>query len=101
MPREISVPQIPAGKNSTQIMKTAPTTSCQCTVQSETKVGGLPAILPTIEGRAWVTGFHHYVVDPTDPWPVGYRLSDTWSTSDIAIILGGAYLNPLGRRQRL
>jgi trans-L-3-hydroxyproline dehydratase len=54
------------------------------TVHSETKVGGLPAILPTIEGRAWVTGFHHYVVDPTDPWPAGYRLSDTWGTSDTA-----------------
>ena len=53
-------------------------------VRCETKVGGLPAILPTIEGRAWVTGFHHYVVDPTDPWPEGYRLSDTWGTSDTA-----------------
>jgi proline racemase len=53
-------------------------------IRSETKVGGLPAILPTIEGRAWVTGFHHYVVDPTDPWPDGYRLSDTWGTSDTA-----------------
>ena len=32
-----SVPQMPAGKNSTQATKTAPTTSCQCTVQSETR----------------------------------------------------------------
>jgi len=24
------------------------------------------------------------VVDPTDPWPDGYRLSDTWGTSDTA-----------------
>ncbi len=31
------VPQIPAGKNSTQITKIAPTMSCQCTVQSETR----------------------------------------------------------------
>src|SRR5216684_1119122 len=37
LPREINVPQIPAGKNSTQIIKTAPTMSCQCTVQTETR----------------------------------------------------------------
>src|ERR1700730_2707330 len=37
LPREISVPQIPAGKNSTQIMKMAPTMSCQCTVHTETR----------------------------------------------------------------
>jgi hypothetical protein len=49
MPREISVPQIPAGKNSTQIMKTAPTTSCQCTVQSETRFSSnKKAAAPTI-----------------------------------------------------
>lgn len=41
-------------------------------------VGGRPAIVPTIGGRAWVTGFHQYVLDPTDPLPTGFRLSDTW-----------------------
>ena len=54
------------------------------TVCGETSMGGMPAILPTVEGRAWITGFHHYMVDPTDPWPDGYRLSDTWGTSDTA-----------------
>src|ERR1700730_1969216 len=38
LPREISVPQIPAGKNSTQIMKMAPTMSCQCTVHTEKSI---------------------------------------------------------------
>ena len=52
------------------------------TIRGETTVHGLPAILPAIEGRAWITGFHHYLVDPSDPWPHGYRLSDTWGTSD-------------------
>lgn len=52
------------------------------TVRGETTVGGLTAILPTVEGRAWITGYHQYIVDPTDPWPDGYRLSDTWGTSD-------------------
>lgn len=54
------------------------------TVRGETRVGDRPGILPTIEGRAWITGFHHYIVDPADPWPDGYRLSDTWGTSDTA-----------------
>lgn len=47
-------------------------------IVDETKVGGLPAILPEISGRAWITGTHHHMLDPDDPWPEGYRLSDTW-----------------------
>ena len=43
-----------------------------------TKVKGHPAILPEISGRGWVTGIHQHLLDPDDPWPEGYRLSDTW-----------------------
>jgi proline racemase len=43
-----------------------------------TKVGPLDAILPEISGRAWITGTHQHMLDPADPWPEGYRLSDTW-----------------------
>jgi proline racemase len=43
-----------------------------------TLVGGMPAILPEISGRAWITGTHQHMLDPADPWPQGYRLSDTW-----------------------
>ncbi|MGH6887327.1 MAG: proline racemase family protein [Kiloniellales bacterium] len=39
---------------------------------------GTRAILPSISGRAWITGYHNYVLDPEDPWPEGYTLSDTW-----------------------
>jgi trans-L-3-hydroxyproline dehydratase len=42
------------------------------------RVGDLPAILPEISGRAWITGTHQHMLDPADPWPQGYRLSDTW-----------------------
>lgn len=42
------------------------------------QVGDLAAIRPEISGRAWVTGTHQHMVDPTDPWPEGYRLTDTW-----------------------
>jgi len=37
-----------------------------------------PAIIPTVSGRAWITGTQHHMLDPADPFPSGYRLSDTW-----------------------
>lgn len=43
-----------------------------------TNVAGTPAIRPEISGRGWITGIHQHMLDPTDPWPQGYRLSDTW-----------------------
>jgi len=43
-----------------------------------TQVGARPAIVPEIAGRAWITGVHQHMLDPDDPWPEGYRLSDTW-----------------------
>lgn len=47
-------------------------------IEEETTVGGRPAIVPSIEGRAWITGTRELKLDPTDPWPLGYRVSDTW-----------------------
>lgn len=49
-----------------------------CAIVSETKLEGKPAIIPSIRGRAWITGTHQIMLDPDDPWPQGYRLSDTW-----------------------
>ena len=49
-----------------------------CRIEAETTVGGRPAIVPSIEGRAWITGTRQSMLDPADPWPEGYRLSDTW-----------------------
>jgi len=49
-----------------------------CRIEGETTVGGRAAILPSLAGRAWITGTHQIMVDPSDPWPHGYRLSDTW-----------------------
>ncbi|RWF60033.1 proline racemase family protein, partial [Mesorhizobium sp.] len=46
-----------------------------------TEIGGRKAIVPEITGRAWITGEHVYYLDPTDPYPQGYVLSDTWGTS--------------------
>lgn len=47
-------------------------------IAGTTTVGALPAILPEISGRGWITGIHQHMLDPADPWPEGYRLSDTW-----------------------
>jgi proline racemase len=38
----------------------------------ETDVGGIPAVIPTITGRAWVTGFGQYILDDNDPFPEGF-----------------------------
>jgi proline racemase len=40
----------------------------------ETEVGGLTAVVPTITGRAWVTGTAQYFLDPDDPFPAGFLL---------------------------
>ena len=40
----------------------------------ETQVGGVPAVVPTITGRAWVTGTAQYMLDPRDPFPEGFEL---------------------------
>ena len=40
----------------------------------ETSIGGLPAVVPTITGRAWVTGTAQYFLDPDDPFPAGFLL---------------------------
>jgi trans-L-3-hydroxyproline dehydratase len=49
----------------------------------ETTVGGRPAIVPAIRGSAWITGTTQVIVDPTDPFPEGYLLSDTWPGDDV------------------
>jgi proline racemase len=40
----------------------------------ETRVGELPAVIPEVSGRAWVTGMGQYLLDPTDPFPSGFTL---------------------------
>ncbi|WP_170330511.1 trans-3-hydroxy-L-proline dehydratase [Ruegeria arenilitoris] len=47
-------------------------------IVEEARVGDRAAIIPEISGRGWITGTHQHMLDPDDPWPGGYRLSDTW-----------------------
>jgi proline racemase len=47
-------------------------------IVEETDLAGRKAIRPSISGRAWITGTSQLMLDPSDPWPGGYKLSDTW-----------------------
>ena len=40
----------------------------------ETSVANYPAIIPTITGRAWITGTSQHMLAPDDPFPRGFRL---------------------------
>lgn len=48
-------------------------------VVEETTIGEYRAIVPTITGQAWITGFASYVLDPTDPFPDGFTVGDIWA----------------------
>ena len=43
-------------------------------IVEETEVAGLPAVVPEISGRAWITGMGQYMLDPEDPFPAGFAL---------------------------
>lgn len=49
-----------------------------CRLEAEAKVGELEAVIPSVSGRAWVTGIHQHMLDSRDPWPEGYKIADTW-----------------------
>jgi trans-L-3-hydroxyproline dehydratase len=52
-----------------------------CKIEAELDLKGRPAIIPSIAGRAWITGVHQHMLHPGDPWPQGYRLADTWPSA--------------------
>lgn len=44
----------------------------------ETSVGPYKAVVPTLSGQGWITGFAQYVLDPEDPFPEGFAVGDIW-----------------------
>ena len=50
----------------------------EVTYAHDTTVAGRPAVQPIISGRGWIHGIHQVGLDPTDPYPYGYSVSDTW-----------------------
>lgn len=47
-------------------------------IETVTQVGDVPAIVPSLTGRAWIYGRSELLLAPDDPWPQGYRVADTW-----------------------
>jgi proline racemase len=47
-------------------------------IVATTTVGGRPAVVPQISGRAWIYALSQLGIDPTDPYPLGFTLADTW-----------------------
>ena len=50
-------------------------------ISEKCDLNGTSAIIPEISGRGWITGIHQHTLEPTDPWPEGYKLSDTWGVN--------------------
>lgn len=49
-----------------------------CRIKQTTQVAEKAAIIPIISGRVWITGYYQHIIDNGDPFPFGYRISDTW-----------------------
>ena len=43
-------------------------------IERETSVGELPAIVPRLEGEAFITGENRFVIDDRDPFKYGFRI---------------------------
>jgi proline racemase len=55
--------------------------SFECHIRRTAKVGDYDAVLPTVKGSAWITAFKQVVLDPSDPFPEGFRVGDQWRVS--------------------
>ena len=53
-------------------------TTFKSTIVELTRVGETPAIIPEVTGQAWITELSQVGCDPTDPFPTGIMVSDTW-----------------------
>lgn len=47
-------------------------------IEEVTQVGPYPAIVPTLSGQGWIYGTSNYLLDPSDPFPKGYKIGDIW-----------------------
>ncbi|OJZ86835.1 hypothetical protein ASPFODRAFT_60781 [Aspergillus luchuensis CBS 106.47] len=54
----------------------------ECHIRGTQKLGDYDAVLPTVKGSAWINSFKQMVLDPTDPWPVGFRVGDQWHMAE-------------------
>ena len=47
----------------------------KCKYLDDAEVAGIPAVIPQVTGRAWVTGIHTFLLDPDDIFQEGYQLA--------------------------
>jgi len=50
----------------------------QVEIVAKKTIAGKSGILPRVSGRGWIHGIHQVGVDPSDPYPHGYKVSDCW-----------------------
>lgn len=67
-------------------------------IESRTSVGGIDAVVPSVAGQAWITDISQVGIEPTDPFPEGYTLSDTWMGTKAAAARGGVAVASPGPR---
>jgi proline racemase len=56
-------------------------TTFQAEITALARVGRLPAVVPRISGRAWITSIDQLGVDPADPMSLGFTLPDVWGST--------------------
>ena len=47
-------------------------------IKEEINIDGYQGIVPVIKGQSWITGEQELYLDKNNPFPQGYRLTDTW-----------------------
>ncbi|MEE2642561.1 MAG: proline racemase family protein [Planctomycetota bacterium] len=50
----------------------------ECRISGTTTVGGISAVVPEISGSGFITGTQELWIREDDPFPTGYRVTDTW-----------------------
>lgn len=54
----------------------------ECHIRGTSTVGSYDAVLPTVKGSAWITGLKQMFLDPSDPFPAGFRVGDQWHITE-------------------
>ena len=64
-------------------MRSVIDSSFHASIKATTQVGDKAAIIPRISGRAWIYATMQLGLDPTDPYPHGFTLPDTWGAESL------------------
>ena len=62
----------------TQVTRSIIGSELKATLLDVAKVAGREATLSSVTASAWIYGLSQIGLDPSDPFPEGFRLSDTW-----------------------